>query len=161
MRGLYGYMYWRLFPPLFNMFLFSLYFCFPGSTSHNHLSLNKPKVKPPSYVKPSKPRGTTLMKPTASHLARQNFPTHYTDTKWVLVMVSSFHFLVCIGQTFFYYCSLLFYVFLYISSPIFLYCTYYQENYFNLFADSSNAYNCHNGLWVWLEWSFVLIYVFI
>ncbi|KGN55955.2 protein TPX2 isoform X1 [Cucumis sativus] len=66
-----------------------------GSTSHNHLSLNKPKVKPPSYVKPSKPRGTTLMKPTASHLARQNFPTHYTDTKLQRVLVKNNETSVC------------------------------------------------------------------
>lgn len=61
--------------------LFSLYCCFPGSTSYNHPSLNKAKVKALSSVKPSKPRCTTLMKPTASHLARQNFPTQLIDFK--------------------------------------------------------------------------------
>lgn len=60
-----------------------------GSTSCNHPSLNKPKVKPPSSVKLSKPRGTTLMKPTASHLARQNFPTQVTDIKLQRVLVKN------------------------------------------------------------------------
>ncbi|KAG7015631.1 Protein TPX2, partial [Cucurbita argyrosperma subsp. argyrosperma] len=52
-----------------------------GSTSYNHPSLNKPKVKASSCVKPSKPQSTTLMKSTASHLARQNFPAQHPDIK--------------------------------------------------------------------------------
>ncbi|XP_038906022.1 protein TPX2-like isoform X2 [Benincasa hispida] len=66
-----------------------------GSKSYNHLSLNKPKVKPPSCVKPSKPRGTTLMKPTASHLARQNLPTQLTDIKLQRVLVKNNETSVC------------------------------------------------------------------
>ncbi|XP_022152747.1 protein TPX2 isoform X2 [Momordica charantia] len=60
-----------------------------GSTSYNHPSLNKPMVKAPSCAKPSKPRGTTLMKPTASHLARQNFPNQLSDFKLQKALVKN------------------------------------------------------------------------
>lgn len=78
----------------FNMFFFKIVSVLPGSTSYNHSSLNKPKVKASSCVKPSKPRSTTLMKSTASHLARQNFPAQHTDIKWVLVRLFHLIFLI-------------------------------------------------------------------
>lgn len=52
--------------------LFNLYNCFPGMTFYNHLAGDKLKGKSKSSVKPSFPRSSTLMKPTASQLAKQN-----------------------------------------------------------------------------------------
>ncbi|XP_023538661.1 protein TPX2-like isoform X1 [Cucurbita pepo subsp. pepo] len=67
-----------------------------GSKSYNRPSLNIPKVKAPSCVKPSRPRGTTLMKPTVSHLARQ---TQHTDIKLQRVLVKNNETSVCSSGT--------------------------------------------------------------
>jgi hypothetical protein len=43
-------------------------------TFYDHMSTDQLKVKAKSTIKPVFPRCSTLMKPTASQLAKQNWP---------------------------------------------------------------------------------------
>lgn len=58
-RGIFGNLHKVLNPP-------------HRTTFSNHLSSSKPKDKINAFVKPSSLKSSTLMKPTASQLAKQN-----------------------------------------------------------------------------------------
>ncbi|MBA0563844.1 hypothetical protein Golob_008806, partial [Gossypium lobatum] len=60
---------------------------FPGLTTYNHLPSEKLKTRPKS-VKPV-PRSSTLMKPTASQLAKQNRPTQVATSRQKLQVLNS------------------------------------------------------------------------
>lgn len=64
---------------------------FAGMTYYNHPSTDKLKAKAKSAVKPFFPRSSTLMKPTASQLAKQNRPVQVNGSRWLLeTLFSSF-----------------------------------------------------------------------
>lgn len=58
---------------------FSFFVHFPGLTTYNHLPGDKLKTRSKS-VKPV-PRSSTLMKPTASQLAKQNQPPQVATSR--------------------------------------------------------------------------------
>ncbi|KAK9143661.1 hypothetical protein Syun_013061 [Stephania yunnanensis] len=61
--------------------------CLPnvqGLTFNNHFTLDVPNAKSKTTIKAALTRGSTLMKPTASHLAKQNRPRnpHVSNRSW-------------------------------------------------------------------------------
>lgn len=64
---------------------------FAGMTYYNHPYTDKLKAKAKSAVKPFFPRSSTLMKPTASQLAKQNRPAQVNGSRWLFeTLFSSF-----------------------------------------------------------------------